>query len=90
MPQPARSIITSAPKAYSSILAIMFLVIIFVFCNMDYGHNWWCDFALYILQAKAIAAGTSLQEIYEWNKISMENSDIHLVLISIPMGFRLF
>ena len=39
------------------------------------GHNWGGDFSLYINQSKHIIESYSIDELYEWNKISMQHSN---------------
>lgn len=60
---------------------------IFTFSRIQSGHNWGGDFALYINQAKHIVDGFSIDELYELNKTSMQNSDIQIGPYLYPNGF---
>lgn len=54
--------------------------------TIDSGHGWGGDFALYIEQAVALNEG-SIQELYEENKFTLDNSPAGLGPYLYPMGF---
>ncbi|MFK7969165.1 MAG: hypothetical protein AB8F95_02305 [Bacteroidia bacterium] len=59
----------------------------FIGFTIQDGHKWGGDFSLYIHQAKHIAEGTSLDELYAWNKTSMQASLRQLGPYLYPNGF---
>ncbi len=53
------------------------------------GHHWGGDFSLYIQQTEQIAKGQALNDLYDWNKVSMQNSSEVMGPYLYPNGFPL-
>ena len=72
------------------ILYVFLIVLIsgsFIFTTIQDGSNWGGDFALYLNQSIHLIEGFSLDELYEWNKISMQSSISHIGPYLYPHGF---
>jgi hypothetical protein len=68
--------------------AIMIIAAILTYVCIKDGHDWGDDFALYILQAKAIV-NCSMYTIYALNKYSMQHSSFQISPYLYPNGFPL-
>lgn len=69
----------------------LIVVITAVLCYsvIQEGHSWGGDFSLYINQAIHLADKGSVNELYQWNKVSMQSSSHEIGPYLYPNGFPL-
>jgi hypothetical protein len=76
-------------KYFFFLSAIIVSSSILVYSSIHDGHNWGDDFALYIEQSKSIT-DSSIKDLYQKNRFSIENSTAEIGPFLYPFGFPLF
>ncbi len=71
------------------LIAIITISSVFIFISIQEGHRWGGDFSLYINQSIHITEGFTLDELYQWNKTSIQNSISDVGPYLYPIGFPL-
>lgn len=84
--QRSTTLITSKPFRLIFLLAIIGIAAFFSVLCIHEGHNWGDDFALYIEQAKAFK-NSSMENLFEMNKFSMDHSKRVIGPYLYPPGF---